>query len=143
MKSTTMKKQEVSMDDKIKGIVNSLDRAVKNMEKIIGLGIKKEFKKLPDQYVNTVAEVAIKDRDLTDTEKMIYLMSYFEFGESIQEIAKEHKRSERLVMTTVREAIEGRIKWVDYFIAKGVSRGKIDGGRLDAAVKELHCSMGE
>ena len=136
-------KQEVSVEDRIKRIVSDLDRAVKGMKKIIGAGIRKEFKALPDQYVEAVADVAIKDRDLADTEKMIYLMGYFEFGESIQEIAKEHKRNERLVMTTIREAIEGRIKWVDYFIAKGVSRGKIDGGRLDAAVKEFHCSMGE
>jgi len=136
-------KQEVSMEDRIERIVNDLDRAVKSMKKIIGAGIRKEFKSLPDQYVEAVADVAIKDRALTDTEKMVYVMSYFEFGEALQEIAKEHKRNERLVMATIREAVETKNKWVEYFFDKGISRGKVGPDRLSVATVELNCSIAE
>lgn len=111
------------------------------MAKTLKAEVRAKFKGIESGHVTAIASAAVKGRKLTDVEKRIYLMAYFEFGEAVEEIAREHNRHKMTVINSIREAIESRSAWVEYHLKKGVQRGKVDTEKYNNAVKEFYCEM--
>lgn len=68
------------------------------------------------------------NRPLSDGERLSYLAGHFQFGQTVQELADEHKRSVKHVESELRRAAGDYPAWVKHFKKRGEKSGRTSKG---------------
>lgn len=65
-----------------------------------------------------------KSRPVSELERKVWLMGYFELGQTVEELAQEHGRHPVHVVYELKLATRDYSGWARYFIKRGVRKGE-------------------